>query len=72
MSCVKIISIKPPAAAMMSSPASCPALVKFVIEIKTEIKTGMLSRLALTPNAKETDKYPSPIGKPSAIPFLNE
>ena len=49
-------------------PANCPALVKFVSDIKTATQTGRPPDTARKPNVKETGRYPSPMGIPLFTP----
>ena len=50
-------------------PANCPAEVKFDMEINTATQTGRPFSAAIMPKAKETDKYPRQMGRPSLAPF---
>ena len=70
MSCVNIISIKVPQAAMTATPATCPAEVRLVIEIRIVLNGAIPCATAVIPNPKDTDKYPSANGRPLPSPYL--
>ena len=50
-------------------PATCPAEVTQVIEISIAAITGIPIFTAVIPNAKDTERYPSPMGSPSLNPM---
>ena len=56
VSCTSIISISVPPTAIMSTPAACPAEVRFVAEIAVAAKTDKPALTAFIPNPNETDK----------------
>ena len=68
---VNAISVKAAPAASRSAPANCPVPVKFVSEITIGDQAGSPFCTAIMPNANETDRYPSAIGRPSFTPLPN-
>jgi len=64
-------SISVPPAIIISSPANCPALVKLVRDIKTDVNIDKPPWVASNPKAKDTDMYASAIGTPSFNPIKN-
>ena len=52
-------------------PANCPALVRLVMEIATAIQGGSPDSTAVTPKARDTEKYPRQMGNPLRIPSIN-
>ena len=75
-SCVNKISkkvetdTKTDASIITFAPANCPAEVRLVALINTAISCGRPCPTTETPNAKDTAKYPRPMGNPSLTPFL--
>ena len=53
-SCVSAVSTSLPPAAIIVSPANCPALVRFVKLMQTAARTGSPAAEACMPNAKDT------------------
>ena len=68
ISCASAISTRPPCAAIMPMPATCPADVRFVIEMRIAASGGMPIVTAVIPNVKDTERYPSAIGSPPCSP----
>ena len=66
---VMAISKYMPPDRMRLVPANCPAEVKFDMDIKTATHTGRPFSAAIMPNAKDTDRYPRQIGRPSFDPL---
>ena len=66
---VSACSAREAPAAMRESPANCPAEVTLVMEISAAPHTGTPAATAEMPKAKETEKYPRPMGVPSPSPF---
>ena len=64
ISCVSTISNSVPPAAIISTPAACPAEVRLVSEMPTAAVAGSHNRTARIPNPKDTDRYPSAMGTP--------
>ena len=54
--CETIISIKPPAEAMIPKPATCPAEVMFVAETSTACHQESPEATARMPKEKETER----------------
>ena len=65
ISCARAISSRVPAAEIMVRPATCPAEVRFVIEIIVAASQEIPLETADIPKLKDTDRYPKPMGIPS-------
>ena len=68
VNCTRIISRIVPPTAIMSTPATCPAEVRFVAEISEDAITESPALTAFIPNPNDTDNYPKEIGMPWDIP----
>lgn len=64
-------SMYPAPARIRFVPANCPALVRFVREMKHAAQTGSPPETAIKPKVKATGAYPRPMGNPAFNPLLN-
>ena len=62
-------SIKVPQATIISRPANCPALVRFVRDIRNADITESPFSQAKSPKVKDTERYARAMGTPSLNPF---
>ena len=68
--CVAASSESEPAAAIIGTPASCPAEVTFVIEISRVSITESPDLTEKIPKANDTERYPRQMGSPSRTPLV--
>ena len=66
---VRACSARDAPAAIRERPANCPAEVTLLMEMRAAPHTGTPAAAAEMPKAKETEKYPRPMGVPSPSPF---
>ena len=68
---VRAISTSVPPAAMMPTPATCPAEVRLVAEMPTAAAMDSPRLMHKMPKPKDTDRYPRAMGMPSFSPVRN-